>query len=54
MLVLCERPGTIIEQIVVALPLRDNPLERRKLPAIGPLQGRLMELLKVGKQEALH
>ncbi|MCR5866694.1 ABC transporter ATP-binding protein [Aquincola sp. J276] len=53
-LVMSERPGTIIEEIVVDLPLRDNPLERRKLPAIGPLQGRLMELLKVGKQRALH
>lgn len=53
-LVMSERPGTIIEEIVVDLPLRDNPLERRKLAAIGPMQGRLMELLKVGKQEALH
>jgi len=55
LLVMSERPGTIIEEIVVDLPLRDNPLERRKLPQIGPLQGRLMELLKVGKETAeLH
>jgi NitT/TauT family transport system ATP-binding protein len=56
LLVMSERPGTIIEEIVVDLPHRDNPLERRKLPEIGPLAGRLMELLKVGKdQEAeLH
>lgn len=53
-LVMSERPGTIIEEIVVDLPMRDNPLERRKLPEIGPLQGRLMELLKVGKQTELH
>ena len=53
--VMSERPGTIIEEIVIDLPLRDNPLERRKLPEIGPLQGRLMELLKIGKEEAaLH
>lgn len=54
--VMSERPGTIIEEIVVDLPLRDNPLERRKLPQIGPLQGRLMDLLKIGKEEnaALH
>ena len=45
-----ERPGTIIEEIVIDLPLRENPLERRKLPQIGPLQGRLMELLKVGRR----
>lgn len=53
--VMSERPGTIIEEIAIDLPLRDNPLERRKLPEIGPLQGRLMELLKIGKEEAaLH
>jgi NitT/TauT family transport system ATP-binding protein len=52
LLVMSERPGTIIEEIVVDLPYRDNPLERRKLPEIGPLQGRLMELLKVGKEES--
>eukprot|EP01034_Spumella_vulgaris_P033418 gene33418-41234_t len=44
------------EEIVVDLPHRNDPLARRKLPEIGPLAGRLMELLKVGKdQEAeLH
>ena len=54
--VMSERPGTIIEEIVIDLPMRDNPLERRKLPQIGPLQGRLMDLLKIGKEEtaALH
>lgn len=52
-LVMSERPGTIIEEIKVDLPLRDNPLERRKLPEIGPYVGRMMELLKVGKDE-LH
>jgi len=51
LLVMSERPGTIIEEIVIDLPLRDNPLERRKLPEIGPLQGRLMDLLKIGKEE---
>ena len=55
LLVMSERPGTIVEEIEVNLPFRDNPLERRKLPEIGPLQGRLMELLKVGKETAeLH
>ncbi|MDX3904414.1 MAG: ABC transporter ATP-binding protein [Pigmentiphaga sp.] len=55
LLVMSERPGTIIEEIIVDLPLRENPLERRKLPELGPLQGRLMELLKVGKETAeLH
>jgi len=50
--VMSERPGTIIEEIIIDLPMRDNPLERRKLPQIGPLQGRLMDLLKIGKQDA--
>ncbi|TAL78708.1 MAG: ABC transporter ATP-binding protein [Burkholderiaceae bacterium] len=51
LLVMSERPGTIIEEIVIDLPLRENPLERRKLPEIGPLQGRLMDLLRIGKEE---
>ncbi|TBV03520.1 ABC transporter ATP-binding protein [Phytopseudomonas dryadis] len=53
-LVMSARPGTIIEEIEVGLPLRDNPLQRRKLPEIGPLAGRLMELLKVGEDTDLH
>lgn len=55
LLVMSARPGTIVEEIVVNLPYRENPLERRKLPEIGPIVGRLMELLKVGKESAeLH
>ena len=49
-----QRPGTIIEEIVIDLPLRENPLERRKLSEVGPLQGRLMDLLKIGKEELAH
>jgi len=54
LLVMSARPGTIVEEIVVDLPFRENPLERRKLPEIGPLAGRLMELLKVGEDTELH
>ncbi|WP_226506233.1 ABC transporter ATP-binding protein [Pseudomonas sp. MWU16-30317] len=54
LLVMSARPGTIIEEIVVDLPYRDNPLERRKLAEIGPLAGRLMALLKVGEDTDLH
>jgi NitT/TauT family transport system ATP-binding protein len=55
LLVMSESPGMVIEEIKVDLPHRENPLERRKLPEIGPLQGRLMELLKIGKENAdLH
>ena len=54
LLVMSARPGTIIEEISIDLPFRDNPLERRKLPQIGPLVGRLMELLQVGADTELH
>lgn len=54
LLVMSERPGTIIEEIPIDLPLRENPLERRKMAEVGPLVGRLMDLLKIGKEEALH
>ncbi len=53
-LVMSARPGNIIEEIEVNLPLRNDPLERRKLPEIGPLAGRLMTLLKVGEDSDLH
>ena len=48
LLVMSARPGTIIEEISVPLPHRENPLKRRTLPETGPLIGRLMDLLKVG------
>ncbi len=51
LLVMSARPGTIIEEIDVDMPMRNNPLERRKLPEVGPLIARLMELLKVGHEE---
>lgn len=54
LLVMSARPGTIIEEIEIDLPHRNNPLERRKLPEIGPLAGRLMELLQVGEDLDLH
>lgn len=52
-LVMSERPGRIIEEIIVDLPHRDNPMQRRRMPEVAPIQGRLMELLKVG-QDSLH
>jgi NitT/TauT family transport system ATP-binding protein len=51
LLVMSHRPGTIVEEIPVALPHRNNPLERRKMPQIGPIVSRLMELLRVGQDE---
>jgi NitT/TauT family transport system ATP-binding protein len=55
LLVMSHRPGTIIEEIPVDLPFRNQPFKRRALPEIGPLVGRLMTLLKVDEQSAdLH
>lgn len=51
--VMSERPGTIIEIIDIDMPMRDNPLERRKLPKMNDYVARLMELLKVGREEHL-
>ena len=49
-LVMSARPGTIIEQIVVDLPERSNPLARRRAPRVGEYLARLMELLHVEEQ----
>ena len=53
LLVMSARPGTIVEEITVDLPHRDQPLKRRTLPEVGPLVARLMSLLKVGAGDAL-
>jgi len=46
-LVMSRRPGRIIEEIPIALPDRDRPLERRRQPALGDYVARLMALLDV-------
>ena len=53
-LVMSERPGTIIEQITVNIPGRDNPMQRRKHASVGPLIGRLMDLLKLDANTEVH
>lgn len=54
-LVMSERPGTIIEEITIDLPHREDPMKRRQLAEIAPIQGHLMSLLKIGEDEAeLH
>lgn len=47
-LVMSARPGTIVEEITVDLPHRDNPIARRAHPRVGDLVARLMELLHLG------
>ena len=53
-LVMSERPGTIVEEIVVDIPDRDNPLQRRKHHSVGDYVARLMDLLKLDAQADVH
>jgi NitT/TauT family transport system ATP-binding protein len=46
-LVMSKRPGTIVEEIVVDIPGRENPIVRRTDPRVGPYVARLMELLHI-------
>ena len=46
-LVMSARPGSIIEEIPVDLPVRGNPLARRRAPRVAEYLARLMELLHV-------
>jgi NitT/TauT family transport system ATP-binding protein len=51
-LVMSQRPGRIIEEIVVEIPHRENPMARRKDPKVGGYVARLMELLHVDQAAA--
>jgi NitT/TauT family transport system ATP-binding protein len=53
-LVMSERPGTIIEQIPVDIPGRDNPMQRRKHERVGGYVGQLMDLLKLDANTEVH
>jgi NitT/TauT family transport system ATP-binding protein len=53
-LVMSERPGTIVEEILVDIPGRDNPMARRKHPDVGDYVSRLMDLLKLDAQTDVH
>ena len=53
-LVMSERPGTIVEEIVVDIPDRDNPMKRRKHPEVGDYVSRLMDLLKLDAAADVH
>jgi hypothetical protein len=46
-LVMSERPGTIVEQITVDLPDRSNPMQRRKHESVGHYVAMLMDMLKL-------
>jgi NitT/TauT family transport system ATP-binding protein len=46
-LVMSRRPGTIIDEIVVDMPERDNPIARRHDPKINDYVARLMDRLDI-------
>ena len=51
-LVMSERPGRFIEEIVVDLPDRANPIARRTHPKAGQYIARMFELLKLEERVA--
>ena len=51
-LVMSHRPGRIIEEIVVEIPGRGNPMSRRHDPRVGAYVKRLMDLLHVEQAAA--
>ncbi len=53
-LVMSERPGTITEQIVVDIPDRHNPMQRRKHARVGDYVAMLMDLLKLDANTQVH
>jgi NitT/TauT family transport system ATP-binding protein len=46
-LVMSRRPGTIIDEIVVDMPDRDNPIARRRNPKVNDYVARLMDRLDI-------
>jgi NitT/TauT family transport system ATP-binding protein len=46
-LVMSQRPGSIIDEIVIELPLRDNPIARRHEPRVRDYVDVLMQRLGI-------
>ncbi|MBL0085394.1 MAG: ABC transporter ATP-binding protein [Ideonella sp.] len=53
-LVMSERPGTIIEQITVDIPGRDSPMHRRTHERVAGYVAHLMSLLKLDANAEVH
>ncbi|GHG91540.1 ABC transporter ATP-binding protein [Pseudodonghicola xiamenensis] len=51
-LVLSERPGTVIAEIKVDLPHRDEPIKRRILPEVSEYAAQLFKYLKLEEKAA--
>lgn len=47
-LVMSARPGTIIDEIAIDLPQRDDPIARRREPRVNDCVARLMDRLDIG------
>jgi NitT/TauT family transport system ATP-binding protein len=47
-LVMSQRPGTIIDEIVIDLPQRDDPIARRREPKLNDYVAHLMDRLDIG------
>jgi NitT/TauT family transport system ATP-binding protein len=47
-LVMSQRPGTIIDEIVIDLPQRDDPIARRRESKLNDYVARLMDRLDIG------
>jgi NitT/TauT family transport system ATP-binding protein len=48
-LVMSRRPGAIIDEIVIDLPQRDDPIARRREPKVNDYVARLMDRLDIGQ-----
>jgi NitT/TauT family transport system ATP-binding protein len=46
-LVMSRRPGAIIDEIVIDMPQRDNPIARRHDPKVSDYVARLMDRLDI-------
>lgn len=51
-IVLSERPGTIIEEIPIDMPDRGQPLNRRQMPQVNEYAARIFGLLKLDQRAA--
>jgi NitT/TauT family transport system ATP-binding protein len=51
-IVMSERPGTVVEEIEVDLPDRDNPIHRRTHPRAGEYIAHLFELMRLEERAA--
>jgi NitT/TauT family transport system ATP-binding protein len=48
-LVMSGRPGTIIDEIIIDMPARDDPIARRHEPKVNDYVARLMDRLGIGR-----